>query len=103
MICLAVTALLGVELRASADSLQAHRIGRNGIIRKQINFVSRTQNRTPNPAGWEAYDGAPYTADRGYGWTQKGTDFLAVDGGPDGLINPSRGAGTSVRALGRLE
>ena len=70
---------------------------------KQINFVSTSgSKRTPNPPGWEAYDGSPYTRERGYGWLSV-TDLLTSDGGPDGPIILPGGRATSSRELGRLE
>ena len=57
---------------------------------KKINFISTAgSKRTPNPAGWEAYDGSPYTRERGYGWTETSPICYAADGGPDGAISPS--------------
>ena len=38
-------------------------------VHKKINFLPNVKRRrTPNPAGWEAYDGTVYNSERGYGW-----------------------------------
>ena len=100
---LLIAALLSLALQALADSPRIRQVGNDETFRKRINFISITENRTPNPAGWEAYDGSPYSRERGYGWTQRLTDFLASDGGPDGPILLPGGAVTSSRKLERLE
>ena len=100
---LLIAGLLGLALHAIADSRRDRQVGYDGTFRKRINFISTRERRTPNPAGWEAYDGSPYNRERGYGWTPTLTDFLAADGGPDGLVNLPGGGVTSSRELGRLE
>jgi hypothetical protein len=37
-------------------------------IKKKINFVVKSNRRTPNPEGWDEYDGEIYNPKRGYGW-----------------------------------
>jgi hypothetical protein len=38
-------------------------------VHKKINFLPNVKRRrTPNPAGWEGYDGTVYDPERGYGW-----------------------------------
>jgi len=100
---LLIAALLSLALQARADSPRIRQVGNNETFRKRINFISITENRTPNPPGWAAYDGSPYTRERGYGWTKTLADFLAADGGPDGSIVLPGGIVTSPRRLGRLE
>jgi len=73
-------------------------------LRKKIDFVATSaRKRTPNPAGWEAYDGSVYTKERGYGWISQLTGFHAADGGPDVTIHLAGEVATSPRKLGRLE
>jgi hypothetical protein len=96
----AVAIVLGTPVRGIADSRQS---AHDAKFQKRINFVSKTENPTSNPANWEAYDGSPYTQERGYGWFPKPTEFLSSDGGPDGLINLPGNVVTSSRSLGRPE
>jgi hypothetical protein len=71
------------------------------ILRK-INFVFKARRRTPNPPGWEEYDGALYTKERGYGWlTDVSRD--GWDGGGTGEMILPDGTKASPIALGRLE
>jgi hypothetical protein len=100
---LLIAALLSLAVQVLADSPRIHQVGNDETFRKRINFISITENRTPNPAGWEAYDGSPYTLERGYGWSNRPADFLAADGGLDGPIVLPGGDVTSARGLGRLE
>jgi hypothetical protein len=73
-------------------------------LRKKINFISiRDKKRTPNPAGWESYDGSVYTRERGYGWLSQPAGFYASDRGEDVPIRLPGGVMTSPRRLGRLE
>lgn len=71
-------------------------------ISLKINFVFRDKRQTPNPKGWEEYDGSRYTAERGYGWL---TDIsrAARDRGPSATIKLSDGTESSPQDLGRLE
>lgn len=74
------------------------------VLKKRINFVStRGKELTPNPPGWEAYDGAVYSQERGYGWVSPLTGFHASDGGEDGKIILANGKAASARLLGRPE
>ena len=99
-----VAALLVSEFYTVADSPQSTQIGNDSVFRKKINFISITdRKRTPNPAGWEAYDGSVYTKERRYGWISQLTGFYASDGGPDGTIHLPGEVVTSPRSLGRLE
>jgi hypothetical protein len=99
-----VAALLVSELYTVADSSQSTQIRNDSVFRKKINFISVTdRKRTPNPSGWEAYDGSVYTKERGYGWVSQLTGFYASDGGPDGTIYLPGEVVTSPRSLGRLE
>lgn len=100
---LLIAALLSQAAQALAGSRPIRQLSDDEGLRRRINFIAITENRTPSPAGWEAYDGSPYTRERGYGWAQGLTDFLASDAGPDGSILLPEGAVTSPRKLGRLE
>ena len=71
-------------------------------VSKRINFVSKREERTANPPGWEAYDGTPYTKSRGYGWLEDLSQG-AWDGGGARRITLPDGSGTSPQGLGRLE
>jgi hypothetical protein len=71
-------------------------------LRKRINLIAAAQPRTPNPPGWEAYDGSTYTEARGYGWLT----HLPIGGwekGERGPIVLSDGTRTSPHGMGRLE
>ena len=75
-------------------------------LQKKINFVAPYHRRTPNPVGWEAYDGSPYNTERGYGWE---TDLSGLgrdigrDRGAKAPIALDDGTSTSPEGLGRLE
>jgi hypothetical protein len=71
-------------------------------LRKRINFIAKGKQRTPNPPGWEAYDGSIYTKERGYGWL---TDLSerGWDRGDNGEIILPDGTRASPRTLSRLE
>jgi hypothetical protein len=71
-------------------------------LQRKINFVPKERQRTPTPPGWEEYDGAVYTAGRGYGWV---TDIAGEgwDGGGKGEMILPDGTTASPLALGRLE
>ena len=71
-------------------------------IHRQINFVLKGKRRTPNPAGWEEYDGAVYTQERGYGWLTDLSGMGEDKGGVGQMILPD-GTKVSPVALGRLE
>lgn len=71
-------------------------------FRKKINLVSKPDMRTPNPLGWEEYDGSPYTKERGYGWLAPPAGFVAGGGSEDLTIELPEGV-TSPRKMGRLE
>ena len=73
-------------------------------LHKRLNLVDPKQKHpSPNPAGWEAYDGSMYTQERGYGWTTQLSGFYAGGGGEDKAIRHPGGEMTTPRALGRLE
>jgi hypothetical protein len=70
---------------------------------KKINFIDpRSEKPSPNPPGWEAYDGAVYTKERGYGWLPEVPDE-PFDVGPDAEMILNDGTRASPKALGRLE
>ena len=102
LVCLAFAALINFHPSILAKIVKTAAV-RGAEPVKKINFVSTSgSKRTPNPPGWEAYDGSPYTRERGYGWLSV-TDLLTSDGGPDGPIILPGGRATSSRELGRLE
>jgi hypothetical protein len=73
------------------------------LLQRKINFIStHDRKRTPNPAGWEAYDGSVYTRERGYGWLPNLPDE-SFDIGPDAEMILANGASASPQTLGRLE
>jgi hypothetical protein len=57
---------------------------------------------TPNPEGWEEYDGSPYNAKRGYGWLED-LSAHSRDRGAEATIIFSDGTKSSPKALNRLE
>jgi hypothetical protein len=72
-------------------------------FRNKINFVfSRGKQRSPNPPGWEEYDGSFYTKHRGYGWLADLSKGGWDGGGVRGMILPD-GTRASPKDLGRLE
>ena len=88
-----------LHVLAETSTILEHRF----LVRK-INFISTNERRrTPNPAGWEAYDGSVYTQERGYGWMTKFTGLYAADDGENAAIRLSDGVMTSPSGLGRLE
>ena len=90
---------LGAEQHAKSNA-----IGTFVPLHKRLNLVDPKQKRpSPNPAGWEAYDGSVYTQERGYGWTTQLSGFYAGSGGEDKAIRLPGGEMTTPRALGRLE
>jgi hypothetical protein len=101
---LVIATLLGFHWYVLAETPQTFTIREHGPHRKKINFVStRGKKFTPNPAGWEPYDGSVYTQERGYGWLTKLSGFFAADGGQDETIHLPGGVVTSPGRLGRLE
>jgi hypothetical protein len=68
----------------------------------KINFIDVKRRRTPNPYGWEEYDGSRYTKERGYGWLRdlRGQGW---DGGGAGTMILPNGTKASPMALDRLE
>jgi hypothetical protein len=68
----------------------------------RVNFIDPRQPRTPTPPTWLAYDGAPYSVVRGYGWLEDIRGH-AVDRGSDRSILMPDGRLTSPAALGRPE
>jgi hypothetical protein len=71
-------------------------------FRRRINLAFPRRRRTANPPGWEEYDGAPYTRERGYGWLADLRD-AGVDRGAHGRIRLPDGTVTSPDGLGRPE
>ncbi len=71
-------------------------------LRKRINLIAAAQPRTPNPPGWEAYDGSVYTEARGYGWLTN-LPIRGRDRGERGAIVLFDGTRTSPQSMGRLE
>jgi len=69
---------------------------------KRINFVATEgRRRTPNPSGWEVYDGAIYTKEIGYGWLTDLSDRWDT-GGDREVIFPD-GTRASPKDKARLE
>ena len=99
-----IVTLLGAPVPAHAEAAQLSTAHGQELLRKKINFISTyDKKRTPNPAGWEVYDGSVYTQERGYGWVAQPSDFHASDRGQDTPIRLPGGVMTSPRGLGRLE
>lgn len=71
-------------------------------LRRQINFIFSPERVTPNPYGWEEYDGSLYNTKRGYGWLE---DLSAQgrDRGAEATIILSDGTKSSPKELNRLE
>ncbi len=71
-------------------------------FQKRINFVVKGNRKTPNPEGWDEYDGSIYDSERGYGWlvdlTGNGRDREARS-----IVQLANGTTTSLEDLGRLE
>ena len=101
VLCVSIATLFGASLSVYAETPQLSPPAGQGPVRKKINFIA-PDNHTPNPSGWEAYDGAVYTKERGYGWLPPLPDE-PFDIGPDAELILPNGARTSPRALGRLE
>jgi hypothetical protein len=87
---------------ASAGSVPVHSLSEPKPVYKKINLVDLRRRRTQNPPGWEEYDGARYTHERGYGWL---TDLRGQgwDGGGTGMMILPDGTAASPVTLGRLE
>ena len=99
-----IATLYGASLPVHAEASQLSTAHSPEPLQKKINLIStHDKKRTPNPEGWEAYDGSVYTQERGYGWVSQLTGFYAADGGQDAPIRLPGGAMTSPRELGRLE
>jgi hypothetical protein len=71
-------------------------------LHKRINLISAAQPRTPNPPGWEPYDGSVYTEVRGYGWLSD-RPIGSWDRGERGTIVLFDGTRTSPRTMNRRE
>ncbi len=91
----------------SANNYQSDMVSENGVDRmrgiiKKINFVVKGSRMTPNPEGWEEYDGSIYSGSRGYGWL---TDLAGNgrDRGQYAAIELHDGTITSPAEAGRLE
>lgn len=86
--------------RQAIDDSEITRYSR--LFQKKINFVFARNRCTPNPEGWEEYNGSIYNPERGYGWlidlSGKGRDR-----GIDASIRLADGGKTSPQALGRPE
>ena len=74
----------------------------NVSLHKKINFVFSKNRKTPNPAGWDEYDGSIYNPERGYGWL---TDLSGKgrDRGADAAIILRNGMKSTLQELDRLE
>ena len=97
-----IATLLCSHLRVLAAASEAA-IGERGPLRRRINFIAANDRiRTPNPAGWEAYDGAVYTKQRGYGWLSDLSNS-AWDSGESATIILPDGRKSSPKDLGKLE
>jgi hypothetical protein len=62
-------------------------------LHKKINFVFPDKRISPNPDGWEAYEGAVYSVERGYGWLPE-VPREGGDGGARGSITLADGTTT---------
>jgi hypothetical protein len=72
-------------------------------LRRKIDFIStKRSQRTPSPPGWEAYNGAVYTPERGYGWLIDLAGCCGDKGGVGKMILPD-GTKASPQTLGRSE
>jgi hypothetical protein len=91
-----------VVVNVSAEAADASSYAQQKLAHHKINLVDVTRRRTPNPPGWEEYDGSRYTKERGYGWL---TDLggQGWDGGGTGAMIMPDGTEVSPLALGRLE
>jgi len=99
-----IATLLGAHLCVLSAASETSVIGERGPLPKKINFIAAKDNKgTPNPAGWEAYDGSVYAKERGYGWTSQLTGFYAGGGGEDKVIRFPGGEMKSPRSAERLE
>jgi hypothetical protein len=83
---------VGVELRPEQSQ----------PLQKKINFVFKHRQRTPNPPGWEEYDGSVYTPERGYGWLTDRAHEGGDAGGRETIVLPD-GTTTTPLAIGRPE
>jgi hypothetical protein len=85
-----------------AESVGAPPPAEQESVYRKINLVDAKNRRTPNPPGWEEYDGSRYTKERGYGWLidLRGRGW---DGGGTGTMILPDGIKASPVALGRLE
>ena len=102
LICLTlVPRVLTGDLDAAAATPESPRL-QPPLIHRRINFTAPGKRHTPTPAGWEAYDGSVYTAERGYGWLSDLSRHGWDGGGVGEMILPD-GARASPMALGRLE
>jgi hypothetical protein len=98
-----IATLLGSHLCVLSATSETSVIGERGPVRRKINFVAANdRNRTANPAKWEAYDGAAYTKERGYGWLSD-LSKSAWDSGETAKIILPDGRKSSPKDLGRLE
>ncbi len=93
------------ETRTSRESLRSDTSSRQSQllhINKRINLVYTGKRRTPNPEGWEEYDGSIYNPKRGYGWLAD-LSGKGRDRGASATIVLADGTKTSPQDLGRLE
>ena len=100
-LCALIAALLDGSLPVYGHGLQVSPPNDQRPLRKKINFIA-DHKHTPNPPGWEEYDGAVYTKERGYGWLPPLPDE-PFDIGPDAELILPNGALSSPKGLGRLE
>jgi hypothetical protein len=94
--------LWGLVVDVIAESAGVPSLTEPTPVHRKINFVDVKRRRTPNPPGWEEYDGSEYTRERGYGWLMdlRGQGW---DGGGIGTMLLPDGMKASPVALGRLE
>jgi hypothetical protein len=88
--------------RIAVESPTGGRIQPPPLVHRKINFVFASNRRTPNPEGWEEYDGSLYNATRGYGWLADLTRD-GEDRGGEAAITLPNGKNSSPKNLGRLE
>jgi hypothetical protein len=102
-LCFAIATLLGSDLAVWAEAPQTSTPWEQESLRKKINFISTHDRRhTPNPVGWEEYDGSLYTKERGYGWLTDLSNSGWDSGGVREIILPD-GKRASPIELNRME
>jgi len=94
--------LWSASTHGHAESSGVASLRRPAPIAYRLNLIDVKRRRTADPPGWTAYDGSPYTRERGYGWL---TDLRGQgwDGGGTGVMILPDGTTASPVALDRLE